>query len=85
MPLQRWFLNNIHHPYIKKKEKDELCKETGLTRKQINGWLTNNRKRKYQKVVEAAKARNKDFSKWSLLILDFVRQKMQLIFDKDLD
>ena len=61
--LQKWFLDHVDHPYIKKADKAMLAHKTGLTTKQITGWFTNNRKRKYQKVVEAAKKRNKDTGK----------------------
>lgn len=61
--LQKWFLDHVDHPYIKKVDKAMLAHKTGLTTKQITGWFTNNRKRKYQKVVEAAKKRNKDTGK----------------------
>jgi hypothetical protein len=61
--LQKWFLDHVDHPYIKKVDKATLAHKTGLTTKQITGWFTNNRKRKYQKVVEAAKKRNKDTGK----------------------
>lgn len=45
--LQKWFLENIEHPYLKKDDKAMLADQTGLTKKQITGWFTNNRKRKY--------------------------------------
>lgn len=75
--LQKWFLDHVDHPYIKKVDKAMLAHKTGLTTKQITGWFTNNRKRKYQKVVEAAKKRNK--------ATDYVREIMKMKFDKDLD
>jgi len=31
-------------------EKDELCRETGLLKKQINDWFVNTRKREWGKV-----------------------------------
>jgi len=31
--LQKWFLDNIHHPYLKKRDKEELAQQTGLTKK----------------------------------------------------
>jgi hypothetical protein len=37
-----------------------LADQTGLSKKQITGWFTNNRKRKYQKVALVAKKKNKD-------------------------
>jgi hypothetical protein len=45
--LQQWFLDNIDHPYLNKQEKKKLAAQTGLEVRQIQGWLTNNRKRKY--------------------------------------
>ena len=61
--LQRWFLDNIHHPYLKKEDKARLSQQTGLSKKQITGWFTNNRKRKYQKVSAMAKKKGKDMRK----------------------
>jgi uncharacterized FlgJ-related protein len=55
------------HPYVKKDDKAMLAEKTGLTKKQITGWFTNNRKRKYQKVADAAKKKGKDISKCHLL------------------
>lgn len=75
--LQKWFLDNIQHPYLKKDDKIQLANETGLTKKQITGWFTNNRKRKYQKVAVVAKKKNKDFN--------YVREIIKMKFDKDLD
>ena len=54
-----------------------LAQETGLTTKQITGWFTNNRKRKYQKVATVAKKKNKDFA--------YIREIIKMKFDKDLD
>lgn len=54
-----------------------MANETGLTKKQITGWFTNNRKRKYQKVAVVAKKKNKDFN--------YVREIIKMKFDKDLD
>ena len=45
--LQQWFLDNIDHPYLNKQEKTKIAAQTGLQVRQIQGWLTNNRKRKY--------------------------------------
>ena len=75
--LQKWFLDNISHPYLKKDDKIQLANETGLSKKQITGWFTNNRKRKYQKVAAIAKKKNKDFN--------YVRDIIKMKFDKDLD
>ena len=62
---------------MKKDDKAKLAEETGLTKKQITGWFTNNRKRKYQKVAVVAKKKNKDFA--------YVREIIKMKFDKDLD
>jgi len=45
--------------------------------KQITGWFTNNRKRKYNRVLALAKKRGRN--------LDYVRDVMIMKFDKDLD
>lgn len=54
-----------------------LAEQTGLSKKQITGWFTNNRKRKYQKIAIIARKKNKDLS--------YVRDMIKLKFDKDLD
>eukprot|EP01017_Pseudomicrothorax_dubius_P026595 TRINITY_DN2983_c0_g1_i3.p1 TRINITY_DN2983_c0_g1~~TRINITY_DN2983_c0_g1_i3.p1 ORF type:complete len:300 (+),score=47.33 TRINITY_DN2983_c0_g1_i3:313-1212(+) len=43
--LKDWFLNNIHNPYPSPEVKDALTKKTGLSRKQLQNWFTNVRKR----------------------------------------
>ena len=94
--LQKWFLDNIQHPYLKNRDKQQLANETGLSHKQISGWFTNNRKRKFQKVINAAKKKNKDFGKFLVIlwlfknayfwyVLDYVREIMELKFNKNLD
>ena len=52
--LQKWFLDNIERPYLTKEIKANLANITGLEKKQITGWFTNNRKRKYQKILLTA-------------------------------
>ena len=64
--LQKWFLDNIEHPYLKTEDKALIAIKTGLEVRQIQGWLTNNRKRKYQKVLQAAKRKHKDMSKYTI-------------------
>ena len=54
-----------------------LAAKTGLSLKQITGWFTNNRKRKYQRAVEVATKRGRDF--------EYVKEIMIMRFDKDLD
>lgn len=54
-----------------------LAAKTGLSTKQITGWFTNNRKRKYQRAVEVATKRGRDF--------EYVKEIMIMRFDKDLD
>lgn len=75
--LQRWFLDNIEHPYIRKTDKNMLANKTGLSTKQITGWFTNNRKRKYQKAVQIAKKRGKSMS--------YVKDIMIMKFKQDLE
>jgi hypothetical protein len=43
--LKNWFLSNIQNPYPSHEAKELLSKMTGLTRKQIQNWFTNSRKR----------------------------------------
>lgn len=75
--LQKWFIEHIHHPYVRKEDKAMLAQKTGLTRKQVTGWFTNNRKRKYQKALDVAKKRGRG--------LEFVKEYMIMKFDKDLE
>lgn len=75
--LQKWFIEHLEHPYAKKLEKKALAQETKLSLKQITGWFTNNRKRKYNRVLALAKKRGRN--------LDYVRDVMIMKFDKDLD
>jgi hypothetical protein len=75
--LQRWFLDNIEHPYVRKTEKQLLATKTGLTMKQITGWLMNNRKRKYQRLVKIAQDKGKG--------MEYVKEVMKLKFNRDLD
>lgn len=42
--LQNWLLNHLDHPYPSKEEKEKLCNETGLNKKQLLNWFTNTRK-----------------------------------------
>ena len=41
----------------------------------MQGWFTNNRKRKYQKVLKAAKSKNRDLS--------YVKEVMKIRFEVD--
>jgi len=61
--LKNWFLNNIQNPYPSHEAKETLSKMTSLTRKQIQNWFTNSRKRflePLKKKIEAQKQNNKD-------------------------
>ena len=42
--LKEWFLANIDNPYPNYAAKEELCSQTGLTKKQVQTWFTNSRK-----------------------------------------
>eukprot|EP00698_Gefionella_okellyi_P005671 TRINITY_DN15139_c0_g1_i1.p1 TRINITY_DN15139_c0_g1~~TRINITY_DN15139_c0_g1_i1.p1 ORF type:complete len:222 (-),score=8.62 TRINITY_DN15139_c0_g1_i1:41-706(-) len=41
-----WVMSHLDHPYPTKSEKEALCQETGVERKQLSIWLTNFRRRK---------------------------------------
>jgi hypothetical protein len=43
--LKQWFLNNVSNPYPSQEAKETLSNMTGLTKKQIQNWFTNSRKR----------------------------------------
>jgi len=43
--LHEWWAENIENPYPDREERDRLCKETGLTHKQLVDWFANRRKR----------------------------------------
>jgi len=57
--LKRWLMQNINNPYPDSAAKEHMIKTSGLTRKQIQDWFTNARKRYLEpmkkKVVEIAK------------------------------
>lgn len=42
--LNEWLEEHIHYPYPAEDERIELCRSTGLTRKQIRVWFINARK-----------------------------------------
>lgn len=48
--LKEWMFSEEHieHPYPSETEKEELMRQTGLTRKQLTNWFTNSRKRLWQ-------------------------------------
>ncbi len=43
--LKEWFHENIDHPYPDDEQKKELESKTGLSRSQINNWMSGNRRR----------------------------------------
>jgi hypothetical protein len=62
---------------LSKSDKVKLEKESGLSQRQIQGWFTNNRKRKYQKIVAIAKKKNKDYS----YVRDVMKSKFESILE----
>ena len=42
--LMEWLNRNLDHPYPLDKERQKLCEMTGLSRKQLRGWLTDARR-----------------------------------------
>lgn len=42
--LKNWLHRHIDNPYPSHKDKEALCRESGLSRKQIQNWFTNARK-----------------------------------------
>ncbi|KAK6511143.1 hypothetical protein TWF481_000065 [Arthrobotrys musiformis] len=44
--LQRWFMNNIQHPYPSEADKQSLSEETGLSVRQVADWFANTRRRR---------------------------------------
>jgi len=57
--LKTWFLNHINNPYPNHEDKDKLSQMTDLSRKQIQNWFTNSRKRflePLKKVTEQKKS-----------------------------
>lgn len=42
--LNGWLKNHMHYPYPSEEERQELCRATGLTRKQLRVWFINSRK-----------------------------------------
>ncbi|RVD84864.1 uncharacterized protein DFL_003200 [Arthrobotrys flagrans] len=56
--LQRWFINNIQHPYPSEAEKQSLSEETGLSIRQVADWFANTRRRrKYKTETSSALTR----------------------------
>lgn len=43
--LKEWLFANASHPYTSDQQRDELCRQTGLSRLQVKNWLTNSRRR----------------------------------------
>eukprot|EP00345_Euplotes_harpa_P013967 CAMPEP_0168340776 /NCGR_PEP_ID=MMETSP0213-20121227/14271_1 /TAXON_ID=151035 /ORGANISM="Euplotes harpa, Strain FSP1.4" /LENGTH=302 /DNA_ID=CAMNT_0008347089 /DNA_START=1 /DNA_END=909 /DNA_ORIENTATION=+ len=43
--LNGWLKNHMHYPYPGEEERQELCRATGLTRKQLRVWFINSRKK----------------------------------------
>jgi hypothetical protein len=44
--LNKWLLNNTHHPYPSVKEVETIERQSGLSKKQILNWFANARRRK---------------------------------------
>jgi len=42
--LKAWLNLHMENPYPTHRDKDALCRETGLSRRQIQNWFTNARK-----------------------------------------
>ncbi len=47
--LDQWLSSHADHPYPSGDEKSQLCKELGLTMKQLEDWFSNARRRKLRK------------------------------------
>ncbi len=45
--LKKWLYSNLENPYLKLNDKVDLCRETGLTSKQVQNWFINVRKVSY--------------------------------------
>ncbi|MBF0207412.1 MAG: homeobox domain-containing protein [Oligoflexia bacterium] len=62
--LRTWFEQHLAHPYIKgKKEAASLAAKAGISVKQLNNWLTNNRKRVWQpQLCRATEDNPEDFN-----------------------
>lgn len=43
--LRNWLLSNHHHPYLNNEEKENLARQTGLSKTQISNWVANARRR----------------------------------------
>ena len=50
--LQKWLLDNIRDPYPRRKGLTNLAKKTGLSRRQVQFWMQNNRKRKLRPILQ---------------------------------
>jgi hypothetical protein len=56
--LKAWFLNHIPNPYPSHEDKDKLSQITGLSRKQIQNWFTNSRKRFLEPLKKVSDQKN---------------------------
>eukprot|EP00762_Andalucia_godoyi_P007261 ANDGO_08085.mRNA.1 BEL1-like homeodomain protein 11 len=56
--LTEWLEQHCLDPYPDAQEKDILCGVTGLSKRQIDNWFVNNRKRKWQPLFDFLKDRN---------------------------
>jgi hypothetical protein len=45
-PLRIWFNAHLDNPYLSESAKDDLCRESGLSRTQVSNWFGNARRRK---------------------------------------
>ncbi|KAL7917700.1 hypothetical protein ACQKWADRAFT_306126 [Trichoderma austrokoningii] len=43
--LRNWLLSNHRHPYLNNEEKENLARQTGLSKTQISNWVANARRR----------------------------------------
>ncbi len=50
--LTTWLADHLENPYPSQSEKERLCAQTGLSKKQIQNWLTNARKRNWQPMLK---------------------------------
>eukprot|EP01138_Halocafeteria_seosinensis_P007596 gb/GECG01007764.1/.p1 GENE.gb/GECG01007764.1/~~gb/GECG01007764.1/.p1 ORF type:complete len:154 (+),score=29.25 gb/GECG01007764.1/:1-462(+) len=59
--LMTWFMEHIHSPYPTVEEKEELARQTELSRLQVRNWFTNMRKRHWTPVVKKGREPRSEF------------------------
>lgn len=66
-------LNNLRDPYPQKEERIKMAAEIGLTERQVQMWMQNNRKRRLRPIMKYAQANQFGMEK----VRELVRESFQ--------